>query len=107
MKQTELNEYFSTKWQSNLNQYTYSGWALADKIHTNELVLDVGCGFNEFKSRIPNLIGIDPTIKKFWKKYKNNIVKIPDFFSKESIEKKTKQKAVKKKTNKKRREDNP
>lgn len=60
MKQTELNEYFSTKWQSNLNQYTYSGWALVDKIHINELVLDVGCGYNEFKSRIPNLIGIDP-----------------------------------------------
>ena len=60
MKQEELNKYFSTQWASNLDQYTYSGWALADKIHINELVLDVGCGFNEFKSRIPNLIGIDP-----------------------------------------------
>lgn len=60
MKQQDLNNYFSTVWQSNLKQYKYSGWALVDKIQPNELVLDVGCGFNEFKSRIPNLIGIDP-----------------------------------------------
>ena len=60
MKQSELNKYFSTLWSSNLDQYTYSGWTLADKIQINELVLDVGCGYNEFKSRIPNLIGIDP-----------------------------------------------
>lgn len=60
MNQTALNNYFSTVWQSNLNQYTYSGWALVDKIKPDELVLDVGCGFNEFKSRIPNLVGIDP-----------------------------------------------
>jgi hypothetical protein len=60
MKQDELNNYFSTKWKSNLDQYQYSGWALVDKIQFNELVLDVGCGFNEFKPRILNLTGIDP-----------------------------------------------
>lgn len=60
MNQTELNNYFSTIWRSNLGQYHYSGWALVDKIQPGELVLDVGCGFNEFKSRIPNLVGIDP-----------------------------------------------
>jgi hypothetical protein len=60
MKQSELNKYFSTKWTSNLNQYTYSGWALVDKIQSDESVLDVGCGFNEFKSHILNLVGIDP-----------------------------------------------
>lgn len=60
MNQQELNKYFSTKWQSNLNQYNYSGWALVDKIQPDELVLDVGCGFNEFKQYIPNLLGIDP-----------------------------------------------
>lgn len=60
MKQTKLNEYFSTKWMSNIDQYQYSGWALVDKIQSNELVLDVGCGFNEFKSRILNLVGVDP-----------------------------------------------
>jgi hypothetical protein len=60
MQQQALNDYFSTVWQSNLAQYKYSGWALVDKIQPNELVLDVGCGFNEFKSQIPNLVGIDP-----------------------------------------------
>ena len=60
MKQSELNEYFATKWQSKLNQYQYSGWALVDKIRSNESVLDVGCGFNEFKPRILNLVGLDP-----------------------------------------------
>lgn len=60
MKQQDLNNYFSTVWRSNLAQYKYSGWALVDKIKPDELVLDVGCGFNEFKRKIPNLIGIDP-----------------------------------------------
>jgi hypothetical protein len=60
MNQLALNNYFSTVWQSNLDQYTYSGWALVDKIKPYELVLDVGCGFNEFRARMPNLLGIDP-----------------------------------------------
>lgn len=60
MKQEDLNNYFSTVWQSNLDQYRYSGWALVDKVMPYETVLDVGCGFNEFRSRMPNLIGIDP-----------------------------------------------
>ena len=60
MIQTTLNNYFSTTWRSNLNQYKYSGWELINKIQPNELVLDVGCGFNEFKHKISSLIGIDP-----------------------------------------------
>jgi hypothetical protein len=60
MIKSKLNNYFSTIWKSNLDQYQYSGWALVDKIQSNESVLDVGCGFNEFKPRILNLIGIDP-----------------------------------------------
>lgn len=60
MNQKDLNNYFSTVWKSNLDQYQYSGWTIADKIQSNERVLDVGCGFNEFKSRILNLVGIDP-----------------------------------------------
>ena len=60
MRQEDLNKYFSTTWRSNLAQYKYSGYALVDKVNPDELVLDVGCGSNEFKSRIPNLIGIDP-----------------------------------------------
>jgi hypothetical protein len=60
MHQQDLNDYFSTIWRSNLDQYKYSGWALIDKVSFDELVLDVGCGFNEFKNKIPNLVGIDP-----------------------------------------------
>lgn len=60
MNQENLNNYFSTHWQSNLTQYKYSGLTLADKISPNKFVLDVGCGFNEFKNKIPNLVGIDP-----------------------------------------------
>ena len=60
MKQTDLNNYFANTWQSNLGQYKYSGWRLVTLIQPNELVIDVGCGFNEFRGRIPNLIGIDP-----------------------------------------------
>ena len=60
MNQQELNRYFSTTWQSNLKQYEFSGWALINKVAPEELVLDVGCGYNEFKSHIPGLIGVDP-----------------------------------------------
>ena len=60
MLQNKLNNYFANNWKSNLDQYQYSGWALVDKIRANESVLDVGCGFNEFKTRILNLTGLDP-----------------------------------------------
>jgi hypothetical protein len=60
MNQSSLNNYFSTVWKSNLNRYKFSGWALAAKIKSDETVLDVGCGFNEFSTCIPNLVGIDP-----------------------------------------------
>jgi hypothetical protein len=60
MNTFDLNNYFATTWKSNLDQYKYSGWALVDKIQPGESVIDVGCGFNEFRSRIPNLIGVDP-----------------------------------------------
>jgi len=60
MKQQELDNYFSTKWDSNLDQYKYSGWTLLDQINDNEHVLDVGCGRNPFKGKIKNLTGIDP-----------------------------------------------
>jgi hypothetical protein len=60
MQQSQLNEYFSTKWKSNVDQYLYTGWSLIDKVKEDEWVLDVGCGHNPFKSKIKNLIGIDP-----------------------------------------------
>jgi len=59
-----IKEYFSTTWlerDRSLGQYTYSGWALIDKIADDEHVLDVGCGTNQFKDKIKYLYGIDIT----------------------------------------------
>jgi hypothetical protein len=64
MKQEQLNNYFSNKWSSNLDQYLYSGWNLIKNVTENEWVLDVGCGSNPFKGKIKNLIGIDPAFKE-------------------------------------------
>lgn len=48
-------------WQPRTDQYQYTGWNIVDEINKREpkAVLDVGCGYNQFKPRIPNLIGID------------------------------------------------
>jgi hypothetical protein len=64
MKQTKLNEYFSTKWNPNIDQYEHSGWTLIDKINPDETVIDVGCGPNLFKNKISNLTGIDPAFEE-------------------------------------------
>ena len=57
-----LEKYFSEVWQSETKKYKYSGLSLVDEINNSkpEAVLDAGCGFNEFKGKIHNLIGIDP-----------------------------------------------
>lgn len=48
-------------WQPRTEVYQYTGWNIVETINkaNPKAVLDVGCGFNQFKSRIPNLIGID------------------------------------------------
>jgi SAM-dependent methyltransferase len=57
-----LNAYFSKIWQPDMKKWKYSGLKLIDEV--NDLnprsVLDVGCGYNEFKGKIHNLTGIDP-----------------------------------------------
>lgn len=57
-----LHKYFSKYWQNDMKKWKYSGLALINEV--NDLkpraVLDVGCGYNEFKGKIDNLIGIDP-----------------------------------------------
>lgn len=58
-----IESYFSGKWSDNsLDTYAFSGWSLIDKVNSlnPKKVLDVGCGFNRFKNKINNLIGIDP-----------------------------------------------
>ena len=63
----DLNEryilrFFGEIWKPTTEIYQYSGWMLADEINKCDpkAVLDFGCGYNPFKGRIPNLIGIDP-----------------------------------------------
>ena len=57
-----LKNYFSKVWQPQTKKYKYSGLSIIDEV--NDLqpkkVLDLGCGYNEFKGKIDNLVGIDP-----------------------------------------------
>lgn len=48
-------------WQPRTDVYQYSGWNIVDEINKRDpkAVLDVGCGYNQFKPRIQNLVGID------------------------------------------------
>ena len=57
-----LHKYFSKYWQNDMKKWKYSGVALIDEVNSLKprAVLDVGCGYNEFKGRIDNLVGIDP-----------------------------------------------
>lgn len=57
-----LHRYFSEVWQPEMKKFKYSGLSLIDEV--NSLlplsVLDIGCGYNEFKRKIYNLTGLDP-----------------------------------------------
>jgi SAM-dependent methyltransferase len=57
-----LHKYFSKYWQNDMKKWKYSGVALIDEVNSLKprAVLDVGCGYNEFKGKIDNLVGIDP-----------------------------------------------
>ena len=57
-----LHKYFSEIWQPKLKKFKFSGLKLIDEINAlnPRAVLDVGCGYNEFKGKIKNLIGLDP-----------------------------------------------
>ena len=57
-----LHKYFSKYWNNNMKKWKHSGVALIDEVNSLKprAVLDVGCGYNEFKGKIDNLIGIDP-----------------------------------------------
>ena len=57
-----LERYFSKYWQNDMKKWKYSGVQLINEVNNLKprAVLDVGCGYNEFKGKINNLIGIDP-----------------------------------------------
>jgi SAM-dependent methyltransferase len=63
----DLNErythrFFAEIWKPRTNEYTHTGWQLAEEINqlNPKSVLDVGCGYHPFKGRIQNIVGIDP-----------------------------------------------
>lgn len=57
-----LDNYFRNVWQGEMKKYKYSGLALIDEINSLKprKVLDIGCGYHEFKGKIDNIVGIDP-----------------------------------------------
>lgn len=57
-----LGRYFGEVWQPEMKKFKYSGLKLIDEINSlnPKSVLDIGCGYNEFKGKIHNLTGIDP-----------------------------------------------
>ena len=62
-----LECYFGKVWQPVTKKYKYSGLGIVDEINgfdDNLQVLDLGCGYNEFKGKINNLTGVDPYNKR-------------------------------------------
>ena len=57
-----LHKYFSKYWENDIKKWKYSGLTLIDEVNSLKprAVLDVGCGYNEFRGKIDNLTGIDP-----------------------------------------------
>ena len=57
-----LEQYFSKVWQPETKKFKYSGLSIIDEVNAMKPreVIDIGCGYNEFKGKIDNLIGIDP-----------------------------------------------
>ena len=67
-------------------------------LHSNDVIIDIGSNdgtFLSFFDKKFKLIGIDPTIKKFHKFYRKDIIKIPEFFSKDTLDKALNQKKAK------------
>lgn len=57
-----LGRYFSEIWQPEMKKFKYSGLGLINEVNRLKPrhVLDIGCGYNEFKGKIDNLVGLDP-----------------------------------------------
>lgn len=54
-----IKKYFREHWVSRTSDYQYSNHSIAEKINDQDQVIDIGCGNNEFKPLIKNLLGID------------------------------------------------
>ncbi|TDR47493.1 putative methyltransferase [Tahibacter aquaticus] len=57
-----LKKFFhADTWRQSIDRFPLSGMALVDTVNQLQprVVVDVGCGFNPFKGKIRNLVGID------------------------------------------------
>ena len=62
-----MDSYFGGIWKDDyVGQLKYSGDAVVDYVKqlSPSSVLDVGCGYNRLRDRIPGLVGIDPYNKE-------------------------------------------
>ena len=57
-----LHKYFGSVWNGGIKNFKWSGLRLIDEVNALKprRVLDIGCGYHEFKGKIHNLVGIDP-----------------------------------------------
>ena len=58
-------------------------------LQSQDIIIDIGSNdgtFLSFFDKKFKLIGVDPTIKKFHRFYRKDIIKIPDFFSREILD---------------------
>jgi len=57
-----LKYFFGSVWKPRTESFEFTGWEIVNQINSlnPKSVLDVGCGYNQFKNKIQNLIGIDP-----------------------------------------------
>ncbi len=78
-----LARYFGEVWQGHMKKFKYSGLTLIDEVNNlnPRRVLDIGCGYHEFKGKIHNLVGIDPYNKK-----SDYQVKLLDYHPKEKFD---------------------
>ena len=60
--QQVMQKYFTQVWQPKTKKYKYSGLSIIDEVNALKplSVVVLGCGFNEFKGKINNLVGVDP-----------------------------------------------
>jgi hypothetical protein len=56
-----IASYFGRRYRSSMDRFPTSGLSLAERVRELEprFVVDAGCGYNEFRGRIRNCIGID------------------------------------------------
>lgn len=54
--------FFGSIWKPSTDSHKFTGWELVEQINSKSprRVLDYGCGYNQFKDKVPGLIGIDP-----------------------------------------------